>query len=128
MAGSAAGVLLPLALLPVAGLQAALVIPALLLLPLALRPGPVAAQRGGAGMPGGGARGGRWLLPAAALLAAALGAGIVLGHPAMAPRPGPYKYLAHVLRFPDTRHISRHDTIRGRIDEVAGRPSASRPA
>ena len=120
MAGSAAGVLLPLALLPVAGLQAALVIPALLLLPLALRPGPVAAQRGGAGMPGGGARGGRWLLPTAALLAAALGAGIVLGHPAMAPRPGPYKYLAHVLRFPDTRHISRHDTIRGRIDEVAG--------
>ena len=120
MAGSAAGVLLPLALLPVAGLQAALVIPALLLLPLALRPGPVAAQRGGAGMPGGGARRGRWLLPAAALLAAALGAGIVLGHPAMAPRPGPYKYLAHVLRFPDTRHISRRDTIRGRIDEVAG--------
>ena len=120
MAGSAAGVLLPLALLPVAGLQAALVIPALLLLPLALRPGPVAAQRGGAGMPGGGARRGRWLLPAAALLAAALGAGIVLGHPAMAPRPGPYKYLAHALRFPETRHISRHDTIRGRIDEVAG--------
>ena len=120
MAGSAAGVLLPLALLPVAGLQAALVIPALLLLPLALRPGPVAAQRGGAGMPGGGARRRRWLLPAAALLAAALGAGIVLGHPAMAPRPGPYKYLAHALRFPETRHISRHDTIRGRIDEVAG--------
>ena len=120
MAGSAAGVLLPLALLPVAGLQAALVIPALLLLPLALRPGPVAAQRGGAGMPGGGARGGRWLLPTAALLAAALGAGIVLEHPAMAPRPGPYKYLAHALRFPDTRQISRHDTIRGRIDEVAG--------
>ena len=120
MAGSAAGVLLPLALLPVAGLQAALVIPALLLLPLALRPGPVAAQRGGAGMPGGGARRRRWLFPAAALLAAALGAGIVLGHPAMAPRPGPYKYLAHALRFPETRHISRHDTIRGRIDEVAG--------
>ena len=114
MAGSAAGVLLPLALLPLAGLRAALVIPALVLLPLALWPGPSAAQRTR------GPRRRRWLLPAAALFAAALGTGIVLGHPAMAPRPGPYKYLAHVLRFPDIRQVSRHDTIRGRIDEVAG--------
>jgi len=113
MAGSAAGVLLPLALLPLAGLRAALVIPALVLLPLALLPGPAAAT-------GGGARRARWLLPALALPAAALGAGIVLGHPALEPRPGPYKYLAHLLRFPDTTQVSRHDTIRGRIDEVAG--------
>ena len=114
MAGSAAGVLLPLALLPLAGLRAALVIPGLVLLPLALLPGPAAATRGG------GARRGRWLLPALVLPAAALGAGIVLGHPALEPRPGPYKYLAHLLRFPDTTQVSRHDTIRGRIDEVAG--------
>ncbi|MDE0219866.1 MAG: hypothetical protein OXJ90_11390, partial [Spirochaetaceae bacterium] len=114
MAGSAAGVLLPLALLPLAGLRAALVIPALVLLPLALLPEPAAATRGG------GARRGRWLLPALVLPAAALGAGIVLGHPALEPRPGPYKYLAHLLRFPDTTQVSRHDTIRGRIDEVAG--------
>ena len=114
MAGSAAGVLLPLALLPLAGLRAALVIPGLVLLPLALLPEAAAAARGGA------ARRARWLLPALALPAAALGAGIVLGHPALEPRPGPYKYLAHLLRFPDTTQVSRHDTIRGRIDEVAG--------
>ena len=113
MGGSAAGVLLPLALLPLAGLRAALVIPALVLLPLALLPVPAAAARGGA-------RRGRWLLPALALPAAMLSAGVVLGHPALEPRPGPYKYLAHVLRFPDTRQVTRHDTIRGRIDEVAG--------
>ncbi|MCY4485442.1 MAG: hypothetical protein OXC12_21440 [Spirochaetaceae bacterium] len=114
MAGSAVGVLLPLALLPLAGLRAALVIPALLLLPLAVRPGAAAA--GG----GAGGRRGRRLLPLLVLPAAALGAGMVLAYPAMEPRPGPYKYLAHMLRFPDTREISRHDTIRGRIDEVAG--------
>ncbi|MDE0445824.1 MAG: hypothetical protein OXH96_04050 [Spirochaetaceae bacterium] len=114
MGGSAAGVLLPLALLPLAGLRAALVIPGLVLLPLALLPGPAVATGGG------GARRTRWLLPALALPAAALGAGIVLGHPALEPRPGPYKYLAHVLRFPDTSRVARHDTIRGRIDEVAG--------
>ena len=114
MGGSAAGVLLPLALLPLAGLRAALVIPALVLLPLALLPVPAAAARGGR------ARRGRWVLPALALPAAVLGAGMVLGHPALEPRPGPYKYLAHVLRFPDTRQVTRHDTIRGRIDEVAG--------
>ena len=117
MAGSAVGVLLPLALLPLAGLRAALVIPALLLLPLAVRPGAAAAA-GGAGVRI--RRGRRLLLPLLALPAAALGAAMVLAHPAMEPRPGPYKYLAHVLRFPETREISRHDTIRGRIDEVAG--------
>ena len=114
MAGSAAGVLLPLALLPLAGLRAALVIPPLLLLPLVVRPGAAAA----AGRTG--VRRGRPLLPLLALPAAALCAGVVLAHPAMEPRPGPYKYLAHMLRFPDTREISRRDTIRGRIDEVAG--------
>ena len=120
MGGSAVGVLLPLALLPLAGLRAALVIPALVLLPLALLSVPAAATR----TPGAeGARGGdrgRRLLPALALPAAVLGAGLVLAHPALEPRPGPYKYLAHMLRFPDTKQLSRHDTIRGRIDEVAG--------
>ena len=114
MGGSAVGVLLPLALLPLAGLRAALVIPALALLPPALLPGPAAATGGRA------ARRGRLLLPALALPAAVLGAALVLGHPALEPRPGPYKYLSHVLRFPDTRQVARHDTIRGRIDEVAG--------
>ena len=115
MAGSAAGVVLPLALLPTVGLRAALIVPALLLLPLAVWPDATAAPRGD-----GGLRRQRRLLPAAVLLAAALGAGVVLGRAEMAPRPGPYKYLAHVLRFPDTRQVARHDTIRGRIDEVAG--------
>jgi hypothetical protein len=119
MAGSAAGVLLPLVLQPLAGLRAALVIPALLLMPLALWPG-AGAEAGGTATGGAAALRRRWLLPAVALAAVVTGAGIVLGHPAMEPRPGPYKYLAHVLRFPDTRQISRHDTIRGRIDEVAG--------
>ena len=113
MAGSAAGVLLPLALLPLAGLRTALIVPALLLLPLAAWPDPIAPRRGG------GTSRRRWLLPATALLAA-VGIGVVLGHPRMAPQPGPYKYLAHVLRFPDTRPVARRDTIRGRIDEVAG--------
>ena len=73
-------------------------------------PRPAAAERGaGAGC-----------CPVLALPAAVLGAAMVLGHPALEPRPGPYKYLAHVLRFPDTRQVTRHDTIRGRIDEVAG--------
>ena len=114
MAGSAVGVVLPLALLPLAGLRAALVVPALALLPLALLPRPAAVERAG------GARRGRWLLPAVVLPAAVLGAGLVLVHPALEPRPGTYKYLAHMLRFPDTRQVARHDTIRGRIDEVAG--------
>ena len=114
MAGSAVGVLLPLALLPLAGLRAALVIPALLLLPLAVRPGAAAAAGRAA------VHRARRLRPLLVLPAAALGAGMVLAYPAMEPRPGPYKYLAHMMRFPDTRAISRHDTIRGRIDEVAG--------
>lgn len=115
MVGSAVGVLLPLALLPMVGLRAALIVPALLLLPLASWPDSTAAPRG----PGGFGRK-RWLLPVTVLLATALGTGVVLGRAQMAPRPGPYKYLAHAMRFPDTRQVARHDTIRGRIDEVAG--------
>ena len=116
MSGSAAGVLLPVLLLPAAGLRAALLVPAaLVLLPLLAWLGrPARARQPGAGS----AR--PWLAPAAALLAVGLGGGVVLGLPALEPRPGPYKYLAHLLRFPDTKLAARRDTVRGRIDEVTG--------
>lgn len=118
MSGSAAGVLLPIILLPAAGLRAALMVPAALLLTALLLAG-----RGRPARSGGAARG--WLGPGrlplvAALAAVGLGGGLVLGLPALEPRPGPYKYLAHLLRFPDTRLVSRRDTVRGRIDEVTG--------
>ena len=115
MSGSAVGVLLPVLLLPAAGLRAALMVPvALLLLPLV--PWSVRAARQTAG----GRSQRRWLAPSALALALGLGVGVVLAHPALEPRPGPYKYLAHVLRFPDTRLVARRDTARGRIDEVTG--------
>ena len=106
MSGSAAGVLLPVLLLPAAGLRAALLVPAALVLL------PLLASLGRPARP--------WLAPAAALLAVGLGGGVVLGLPALEPRPGPYKYLAHLLRFPDTKLAARRDTVRGRIDEVTG--------
>lgn len=106
MSGSAAGVLLPVLLLPAAGLRAALLVPAALVLL------PLLAWLGRPARP--------WLAPAAALLAVGLGGGVVLGLPALEPRPGPYKYLAHLLRFPDTKLAARRDTVRGRIDEVTG--------
>ena len=113
MSGSATGVLLPVVLLPAAGLRAALMVPAALLLAalLAWR-GQQQRQQGRGARP--------WLALAAAVLAVVLGGGVVLGLPALEPRPGPYKYLAHVLRFPDTRLAARRDTVRGRIDEVTG--------
>ena len=115
MSGSAVGVLLPVLLLPAAGLRAALMVPvALLLLPLV--PWSVRA----AWRTTGGRTRRQWLAPTALALALALGVGVVLAHPALEPRPGPYKYLAHVLRFPDTRLVARRDTARGRIDEVTG--------
>ena len=115
MSGSAVGVLLPVLLLPAAGLRAALMVPvALLLLPLVPWSASASRRRGG----GRGAR--QWLASTALALALALGVGVVLAHPALEPRPGPYKYLAHVLRFPDTRLLARRDTARGRIDEVTG--------
>ena len=111
MSGSAVGVLLPILLLPAAGLRVALMVPvALLLLPLV--PWSVRASR----KVGGGRKARPWL----AATALALGVGVVLAHPALEPRPGPYKYLAHVLRFPDTRLVARRDTARGRVDEVTG--------
>lgn len=141
MSGSAAGVLLPIILLPPAGLRAALMAPAALLLtalliagggPPARRAGQGGhadrgmipptptrgrpARRGGQG--GGAVR--AWLPLAAAVAAVGLGGGLVLGLPALEPQPGPYKYLAHLLRFPDTRLVARRDTVRGRIDEVTG--------
>ena len=115
MSGSAVGVLLPVLLLPAAGLRAALMVPvALLLLPLVPWSARAARRMGG----GRGTR--RWHASAALALALAFGVGVVLAHPALEPRPGPYKYLAHVLRFPDTRLLARRDTARGRIDEVTG--------
>ena len=115
MSGSAVGVLLPILLLPAAGLRAALMVPvALLLLPLV--PWSVRAARRTAG----GWTPRRWLAPAALALALGLGVSVVLAHPALEPSPGPYKYLAHVLRFPDTRLLARRDTARGRIEEVTG--------
>ena len=115
MSGSAVGVLLPVLLLPAAGLRAALMVPvALLLLPLV--PWSASALR----RTGGGQKARQWLAATALALALVLGVGVVLAHPALEPRPGPYKYLAHVLRFPDTRLLSRRDTARGRIDEVVG--------
>ncbi len=106
MSGSAAGVLLPVLLLPAAGLRAALLVPAALVLV------PLLASLGRPARP--------WLAPAAALVAVGLGGGVVLGLPALEPRPGPYKYLSHLLRFPDTKLAARRDTVRGRIDEVTG--------
>ncbi len=141
MSGSAAGVLLPIILLPAAGLRAALMAPAALLLTALLIAGvgPPARRDGQGGHAGRGmipptlTRGrparrdgqGRgavraWLPLAAAVAAVGLGGGLVLGLPALEPRPGPYKYLAHLLRFPDTRLEARRDTVRGRIDEVTG--------
>ena len=115
MSGSAVGVLLPVLLLPAAGLRAALMVPvALLLLPLV--PWSASALR----RAGGGRKARQWLAATALALALALGVGVVLAHPALEPSPGPYKYLAHVLRFPDTRLLARRDTARGRIDEVVG--------
>lgn len=117
MSGSAVGVLLPILLLPAAGLRAALLVPAaLVLVPLLAWLGRPARAR----QPGGGGGARPWLAPAAALVAVGLGGGVVLGLPALEPRPGPYKYLAHLLRFPDTRLAGRRDTVRGRIDEVTG--------
>ena len=117
MSGSAVGVLLPILLLPAAGLRAALLVPAaLVLVPLLAWLGRPARAR----QPGGGGGARPWLAPAAALVAVGLGGGVVLGLPALEPRPGPYKYLAHLLRFPDTRLAARRDTVRGRIDEVTG--------
>ena len=115
MSGSAVGVLLPVLLLPAAGLRAALMVPvALLLLPLA--PWSASALR----RMGGERNARQWLTATALALALVLGVGVVLAHPALEPSPGPYKYLAHVLRFPDTRLLARRDTARGRIDEVVG--------
>ena len=115
MSGSAVGVLLPVLLLPAAGLRAALMVPvALLLLPLV--PWSVRSARRTAG----GRTRRTWLAPVVLALALGLGVGVVLAYPALEPRPGPYKYLAHVLRFPDTRLLARRDTARGRIDEVTG--------
>lgn len=117
MSGSAVGVLLPILLLPAAGLRAALLVPAALaLVPLLAWLGRPARAR----QPGGGGGARPWLALAAALLAVGLGGGVVLGLPALEPRPGPYKYLAHLLRFPDTRLAGRRDTVRGRIDDVTG--------
>ena len=114
MSGSAAGVLLPIVLLPAAGLRAALMVPAALVLVPLLAWSDRSAR-------GPGSRVRRpWLAPVGTLLAVGLGVGVVLGHPALEPQPGPYKYLAHVLRFPDTRLVARRDTARGRIDEVTG--------
>ena len=115
MSGSAVGVLLPVVLLPAAGLRVAMMVPvALLLLPLV--PWTARALR----RMGAGQKARQWLGVAALALALVLGVGMVLTHPALEPRPGPYKYLAHVLRFPDTRLLARRDTARGRIDEVTG--------
>ena len=116
MSGSAVGVLLPIVLLPAAGLRAALMVPAVLvLIPLLAWPDRSAGRRAA------GSRVRRpWLGPVVTLLAVGLGIGAALGQPALEPRPGPYKYLAHVLRFPDTRLVARRDTARGRIDEVTG--------
>ena len=115
MSGSAVGVLLPVLLLPAAGLRVALMVPvALLLLPLV--PWSASAYRRRVG----GRKPRQWLAPAALALALVPGVGLVLAHPALEPLPGPYKYLAHVLRFPDTRLLARRDTARGRIDEVVG--------
>ena len=115
MSGSAVGVLLPVLLLPAAGLRVALMVPvALLLLPLV--PWSAGASRRMAG----GTKPRQRLAPTALALVLVLGVGVVLAHPALEPLPGPYKYLAHVLRFPDTRLLARRDTARGRIDEVVG--------
>ena len=115
MSGSAVGVLLPVLLLPAAGLRVALMVPvALLLLPLV--PWSASALR----RMGGERKARQWLTATALALALVLGVGVVLAHPALEPSPGPYKYLAHVLRFPDTRLLARRDTARGRIDEVTG--------
>ena len=106
MSGSAVGVLLPIVLLPAAGLRAALMVPAVLvLIPLLAWPDRSAGRRAA------GSRVRRpWLGPVVTLLAVGLGVGVALGQPALEPRPGPYKYLAHVLRFPDTRLVARRDT------------------
>ena len=112
MSGSAVGVLLPILLLPLVGLRAALLTPALLLVPLLCWPDRGARRPGTARRP--------WLAPVLTLLAVGLGVGVGLGHPAMEPQPGPFKYLSHMLRFPDTQLVARRDTARGRIDEVVG--------
>ena len=148
MGGSAVGVMVPIAVLPALGLRAAVLVPAVLVaLPL-LWPGQGprqgtrartrravrAAREGRAGREqradGGGRAGslgradsaghGGWRPAAAAVAAIAASIGLLAALPAVAPRPAPFKYLAQVLRFPDTRLEARRDTVRGRIDEVTG--------
>jgi hypothetical protein len=112
MLGSAAGALLPSVFLPLLGEGRAILLVALFplgvpLLELRPRSPRPAAMR-------------RLAAPACALLlvVAALPLLLYRGGSWLQVRPSPYKLLAQVLQFPDSRILGTEDTLRGRLDRV----------
>ena len=111
MFGSAVGAVLPALLLPALGEGRIVIGCSLLLLVVSLparpRPQPLPVLAG------------RVIPPvAAALLLFAAAALLCWGGGLLAIQPSPYKLLAQVLQFPDTRITARSNTIRGRLDTV----------
>jgi hypothetical protein len=115
MLGSAVGALLPALLLPLLGEGRIVFCCALLLLTVPFLQYLGRRRRAEKTGP----RGSRWILAASGVLflltclpLAYRGGALLEIH------PSPYKLLPQVLQFPETSIVSRHNTIRGRLDRL----------